>query len=63
MKKDVKLSSDDSSAILTSNHAYSVVKSDKKFVYLINPWDSSKTFKITREQFIKFFDNCHETML
>ena len=64
MKKDVKLSSDsDSSAILTCNHAYSVVKSDKKFVYLINPWDSSKTFKITREQFIKFFDNCHETML
>ena len=64
MKEDVKLSSDDdSSAILTCNHAYSVVKSDKKFVYLINPWDSSKTFKITREQFIEFFDNCHEAIL
>lgn len=64
MKKDVKLSFDsDSSAILTRNHAYSVVKSDKKFVYLINPSDSSKTFKITREQFIWFFDNCHETIL
>lgn len=64
MKKDVKLSSDsDSSVILTCNHAYSVVKSDKKFVYLINPWDSSKTFKITREQFIEFFDNCHEVIL
>ena len=63
MKKDVKLSSDNSSAILTSNHAYSVVKSDKKFVYLINPWDSSNIFKITREQFIEFFDNCDETIL
>ena len=64
MKKDVKLSSDDeSSAILTHNHAYSVLKSDKKFVYLINPWDSSNIFKITREQFIWFFDNCYEVIL
>ena len=31
-------------------HAYAIVKSDDKYVYLINPWESSQTLRITHEK-------------
>lgn len=39
-----------------SNHAYTVVKADDKYVYLINPWDSSKLLKLSYAEFKKIFD-------
>ena len=32
------------------NHAYSIKGEDEKFIYLINPHDSSKTIKISKEE-------------
>lgn len=40
---------------LIDEHAYSVVRSDEKYVYIINPHDTSEELKITRENFINFF--------
>lgn len=37
-------------------HAYSVVNSDDRFVYLVNPWDSGTTLKLTHDDFKKTFD-------
>jgi len=36
-----------------TGHAYAVEKADEKFVYLVNPWDSSDTLKITHEKLEK----------
>ena len=32
------------------NHVYSIKGEDEKFIYLINPHDSSKTIKISKEE-------------
>lgn len=48
---------EDSNAVLMTDHAYTVVKSDAKYVYLINPHNSAEIFEVEREQFLKFF-NC-----
>lgn len=45
---------------LHGHHAYTVKGSDKNHVYLINPWDTSKTITITREEFKSFFDRSIE---
>lgn len=37
-------------------HAYSVVNSDDKFVYIINPWDSGTTLKLTHDDFMNAFN-------
>lgn len=42
---------------IIDGHAYSIKKIDPKFVYLVNPWDSSKVIKYPRE---KFEQNCRE---
>lgn len=47
--------SDNSSGILTTNHAYTVVRSDDKNVYLINPWDTSKEIPVDIKTFKTFF--------
>ena len=43
--------------ILSIAHAYSIIGSDEKHVYIINPHDSSKTIKITRELFLANVEN------
>ncbi len=40
---------------ILKNHLYTVLKVDKRNVYLINPHDSSKTLQIGKEQFTKTF--------
>ena len=34
-------------------HAYALIKSDEEYVYLVNPWDSSETLKMTHENLEK----------
>ena len=38
-------------------HAYAVVGGDSKFVYLVNPWDTSSKLKVPRKEFADFFGN------
>lgn len=38
-------------------HAYAVVKADSEFVYLVNPWDSKETLRITHENLEKIKPN------
>ena len=38
-------------------HSYTVAGADKEKVYLINPWDTSNTITLSREEFIKYFNN------
>lgn len=43
-------------------HAYAIVGSDDKNVYIVNPWDSSDTLTMTREDFKKLnirIDSCN----
>lgn len=46
--------------VLVSCHAYTVVRSDSKYVYLINPWDTSLEIPIDRETFKEFFNQIQE---
>ena len=45
---------------LIKSHAYTVKGSDSKYVYLINPHNTSKVIKITRETFKDFFNQIDE---
>ena len=45
---------------LYAQHAYSVSRADDKYVYLVNPWDSSKEIRLTFEEFKKLFDRYDE---
>lgn len=38
---------------IISRHAYSIIGSDEKNIYLLNPWDSADKITITREDFKK----------
>ena len=38
---------------ITARHAYSIVGSDDKNIYLLNPWDSADKITISRENFNK----------
>ena len=40
---------------ILQSHAYTVLKIDKKYVYLVNPHDSSKTLQLEQKQFAKTF--------
>ena len=40
-----------------TGHAYAVVKADSKYVYLVNPWDSKETLRITPKQLEKLHVN------
>jgi len=51
---------DGSTAKLIQNHAYSVLRSDKNFVYLVNPWDTSTEIPVPRDMFKRFFNNLEE---
>ena len=42
--------------LVYSHHAYSVAGADDKFVYIINPHDSSKKIPLTYKQFGQIFD-------
>ena len=42
---------------LYCNHAYTVKSADDEFVYIINPWDTSTTLMVPKEQFKSFFDS------
>ena len=60
-KSDVHLkSTSGSDAILTTGHAYAVSRSDSKYVYLINPWDSSTEIPVDRKTFKDFFNAIDE---
>ena len=37
---------------LYASHAYATIKSDEKYVYLINPWDSEETLKVEIEKLV-----------
>ena len=41
---------------ILSNHAYSAVGADNKYVYVVNPHDSSQKLTLTHDQFIKAFN-------
>ncbi len=45
------------SVSINENHAYSVVDADDKYVYLVNPWDTSKVIKMTHEDFKDTFNS------
>lgn len=36
-----------------AGHAYALIKSDEEYVYLVNPWDSSETLKMTHDNLKK----------
>ena len=60
-KRDISVSdANGNDAILTTNHAYTVSRSDSRFVYLINPWDTSTEIPVDRETFKKFFNYIEE---
>lgn len=59
-KKDLVLDPDTNGAILTTDHAYAVIKADEKFVYLVNPHDSANEFKVPRDIFKNFFNDLNE---
>lgn len=42
---------------IISRHAYSIIGSDEKNIYLLNPWDSADKITITREDFKKLDAN------
>lgn len=51
--KDLKgamIDEDGNPVDFVTHHAYAIVKSDENYVYLINPWDSSKLLRITPEK-------------
>lgn len=50
----------DKKEVLLTNHAYTVVRSDSKYVYLINPHDTSLEISVDRETFKEFFNKIHE---
>lgn len=41
-------------------HAYAVKSVDKYYVYLVNPWDTSKTIPVPRDEFKDFFNTIDE---
>ena len=45
------------SVSIHENHAYSVVDADDTYVYLVNPWDTSKVIKMTHEDFKDTFNS------
>ena len=52
--------SDDNTISLSKAHAYSVVRSDEKYVYITNPYDSKTEIPVERKTFTEFFDRLHE---
>lgn len=62
-KDRIVLDSSSSEQVLTTNHAYAVIRSDSEYVYLVNPWNSGSELKVTREQFKEFFNNINEMEL
>jgi hypothetical protein len=53
---DVQIKSEDRKQVLTTDHAYAVLRADSEYVYIVNPWKSDSEIKITREQFKEFFN-------
>lgn len=45
---------------LSTNHAYTVLKSDDKYVYLVNPHNTSKELVIDRKSFKRFFNDLQQ---
>ena len=48
---------------LLTGHAYAVSRADNKYVYLINPYDTSKEIRVNIKTFKSFFDNIAEVDL
>ena len=60
-KSDIHLKSTSGrNAILCTGHAYAVSRSDSKYVYLINPWDTSTEIPVDRKTFKSFFNSIDE---
>ncbi len=62
-KNDITLDSEHIEQVLTTNHAYAVIRSDSEYVYLVNPWNSGSELKVTRKQFKEFFNVVNEMEL
>ena len=50
---DAMLNSKGEKVDFVTGHAYAVVKSDSKYIYLVNPWDSKETLRIEHEKLEK----------
>jgi len=48
--KDAMINSKGEPVDFVTGHAYAVIKADENYVYLINPWDSSETLRITPQK-------------
>lgn len=62
-KRDVQVMAGKIEQVLTTGHAYAVLRADSKYVYLVNPWKSDSEIKITREQFKEFFNEYNQMEL
>ncbi len=64
-QKDIQVNSteNDVSSTLTTDHSYAVLRSDKDYIYLINPWNSEDELKVPRKTFKEFFNNVNEMQL
>ena len=59
----VNSTENDFSSILIPDHAYAVLRSDKDYVYLINPWNSENELKVPRKTFKEYFNYINEIQL
>ena len=59
----VNSTENDFSSTLIPDHAYAVLRSDKDYVYLINPWNSENELKVPRKTFKEYFNYINEIQL
>ncbi len=52
----IKSSDAEGEVEIFARHAYSVVRIDDEYVYIVNPWDTSKEIEMTLEDFKNTFD-------
>ena len=48
--ENIVLKEDGTLEDFVTGHAYAIIKSDDKYVYIINPWNSKETLRITHEK-------------
>lgn len=62
-KQDIKVMDAKKEQVLTTGHAYAIIRADSNYVYLVNPWKSNSEIKITRELFKSFFNEYNQMEL
>lgn len=53
--KDAMTDEEGNPVDFVTGHAYAIIKADENYVYLVNPWDSSKILKITPQKLESLF--------